>query len=406
VGGAAGTGAVGPIGQGGSSGGGIAMCSSPTLPNGKCVIGAFMHAGSGCACQESAPCACPDVGCVDPMTDVANCGVCAVRCGPTSTCNGGVCGPTPLTESAPIPGCHAMTMVATNVVYFTDADNGTVNMVGVAKPLAMYEMGPTFLEMSGTSLYWYAKGSKKIRTMAITGGAVTDVFTVTSPDGGAPDGGAPLDVAGFLVSPDGANIYISLGTQVLEAPVAGGGASVVVNEAHLGRPAALALNGTANIVFPVTYNGDVDAPVLGAMPATCGQGDAQGNTIMTTCPRLARGQGELFPNFAAAIGGHAYWIDGPNVKGELIGAMGTSFDNIAIAQGSSITAAAATTDSIYFADADPTDPTNGFIEKTGLAPNSTATLLARGQSSPLAVAVGATKVYWATSDCAIWSLNR
>ena len=59
--------------------------------------------------------------------------------------------------------------------------------------------------------------------------------------------------------------------------------------------------------------------------------------------------------------------------------MATSFDSIAMAQTSKITAAAATADTIYFADADPNDPTHGFIEKTPLAPNSTPMLLARGQ---------------------------
>ena len=57
-------------------------------------------------------------------------------------------------------------------------------------------------------------------------------------------------------------IYISLGTQVLKAPVAGGASSVVANEVKDGLPAALALNGTTNIVYPTTFNGDVDAPLL------------------------------------------------------------------------------------------------------------------------------------------------
>jgi hypothetical protein len=242
--------------------------------------------------------------------------------------------------------------------------------------------------------------------MAAAGGAVSDVFTYVN----IPDGGAAADVAaGFLISPDGSTIYISLGNQVLKAPVAGGAVSVVANEVKDGMPAALALNGTTNIVYPSTFNGDIDAPLLSANPAICGMDDPvnPGNAIQTTCPRLGRSQGELFPNFITVIAGRAYWIDGPNVKGELIGPMGTSFDSIAASQTSKITAAVTNgVDAIYFADADPNDPNGGFVEKTALAPNSTPVLLARAQKAPIAIAVDATRIYWASSDCSIWSQNR
>jgi hypothetical protein len=292
-------------------------------------------------------------------------------------------------------------MVATDAVYFTDAFHGTVNKAGIPTPLATNEGGATFLQQVATNLYWYAKGSRKIRKMATTGGTITDVYTAPPSSGGA----VPPDVGGFLVTPDGQFVFVSLGNQVLEAQTSGGLSVVVANEVHGGIPEALALNGTTNIVYPTGLNGDVDAPLLSAMPATCGMEDAMGNVLQTTCPRLGRSQGELFPSFVAVIAGHAYWVDGPNVKGELIGAMGGTFDSIAQTD-FSITAAAATTNTIYFADADLGDPTHGFVEKTPLAPNSTPTRLARGQNLPIALAVDSTKVYWANSDCAIWSHSR
>jgi hypothetical protein len=350
---------------------------------------------------------CPTVGCVDKKTDPANCGACGTVCAPTSTCNGGMCGPAPMMLAGAISGCNGLTMVATDAVYFADAANGTINKLGAPTPLATDQMGATMLQANGTDLYWYAKGSKTIRSVATSGGAVTDVYTVS-----LPDSGAPPDVAGFLVSPDGVNIYVSLGSQVLEAPVAGGATSVVANVVHGGLPAALALDGTTSIVFPATFNGEIDVALLSAMPATCDLADASGNDIMTTCARLARAHGDLLPSFIAVLGGHAYWINGLNIYGELIdGPMGTYFESIASAQTTKITAAAATADTIYFADADPQDPAGstppgGFIEKTALAPSSTAILLARGQTLPLAIAVDATKVYWATSDCAIMSVSR
>jgi hypothetical protein len=295
-----------------------------------------------------------------------------------------------------------MTMVATDAVYFADSFHGTINEVGAAVPLATNEKGATLLQANGANLFWYLTVTHELRRMATGSGAITTVFRASAPA----DGAATPDIGGFVVSPDGATIYISLGTQVLKAAVAGGPTSVVADEVRNGQPAALALDGTRSIVYPVMINGDVDAALLSAMPATCGADATDGSLIMTTCGRLARGQGELFSNFIAAIDGRAYWIDGPNLKGETIGLTGTSFEVIASAQTSEIMAAAATTDAIYFADAESTVATNGFIEKTALAPNSTPVLLARGQSAPLAIAVDASKVYWATSDCAIWSLKR
>jgi hypothetical protein len=403
TGGAAGGSTGGTTGAGGS--GGCTMnAATKTDGSCKCISGAYVRNGA-CACQDAMPDICPTVGCVDQKHDVANCGKCGMACGASSTCNAGTCGPMPTMVLAAVPSCSAMTIVATDAVYYA-ANNG-VYKAGTATALATGEMGATLLQANGTNLFWYDTGTKKIRKMAAAGGAVSDVYTNMA---AGVDGGAPPDVTGFLVSPDGMTIYISLGFQVLKAPVAGGASSVVANEVKGGLPAALALNGTMNIVYPATFNGDVDAPLLSAMPATCGMDDPNdpGNAIMTTCPRLGRSQGELFPNFVAVIDGHAYWVDGPNVKGELIGMKGTSFDSIAMASTNKITAAtsSATDKKIYFADADPTDPNNGFIEVTALDPNSTPTLLARAQKSPIAIAVDATKVYWATSDCSIQSIPK
>jgi hypothetical protein len=403
--GTAGSSPVGATGQGGASGGSaLVMCGAPTLPNGNCVLGAFKENGGVCRCQDIGACVCPGVGCVDPSD---NCGACGVHCGPTSTCNDGVCGPAPVMVSPAIAGCNdaplwtpirqisAMTIAATDAVYFTDAVHGTVNRAGTVTPLAMNEMGATMIQQVGTNLYWYAYGAKEIRKMATSGGPVTDVYTVT-----LTDGGAPPDVAGFLVTPDGLNLYISLAHQVLEAPVAGGASTVVASEVE-GYPGALALDGATYIVYPVPLNGVVDAALLGTMPALCSAGFAM---ISTTCTRLGPAY-DVFPNFVAVIAGRAYWIENDWVNSELIGPTRTQFDVIATAQ-AAITAAAMTTEAIYFADADPSDPMHGFIEKTALAPSSTPTLLARGQGSPIAIAVDATKVYWATSDCAIWSQPR
>jgi hypothetical protein len=341
------------------------------------------------------------------MVDPDNCGSCGTKCMATATCNGGTCGPTPTVVLAAIPGCTSGLTIAVNagIVYYADANHNTIKKVGASAPLAANENGATWLRLQGPDLYWYNRGTNTLRKLAGATGSRTDVFTPTTMT--TVNSTSVDTVGGFLVTPDGLSVYVSVGVNVVEisATTVGGGTPIVVaQEKHGGLPSALALNGTANIVFPTAFNGDVDAAVLGVAPASCGAGDAMGNVIMDTCPRLARGQGELFQRFMAVIGGKAYWIDGVNVKAETIpaaGGMGGTFESISMAE-NYITAATATTDTIYFAE-------DGIIEKTPAASNPKSDppiLLARGQMAPTSIAVDATKVYWSTSDCAISSQTR
>ena len=265
-------------------------------------------------------------------------------------------------------------------------------------------MGATWLATVGANLYWYDKGTRKIRTIPAAGGTAADVYTNTAPGNAA----APSEIAGFLVAPDASSIYISQGTTVLQqAPLVGGTPKIVDQSRRKTalRPRSASSTATSNIVFPATYNGDVDAPKLGgATPAVCGLDDPAnpGNAIMTTCPRLARSQGELFPDFVAVIAGRAYWADGSNVKSEMIGSVGTTFDAVSTTINGTITAAFATPDVIYFAE-------DGFVEKAPAAVNTSSAppiLIARGQKSPSSIFVDATRAYWATGDCAIMSQLR
>jgi hypothetical protein len=399
--GSAGTnGGAGTQGQAGSMAGttGAGGANSATKPDGTCVPGAYKRMGV-CACQDGQPDVCPTVGCIDKTTDPANCGTCGMACGKTSTCNKGTCGAAPTVVLMPVAGCMGMTIAANaGVVYYTDAAHNTVNKVGAAAPLAMNEMGATWLAMQGNDLYWYNAGTKTVRKLAGAMGTAADVYK-----------SATDAVGGFLS--DGTSVYISVGLNVIKvsATTPGGGTPVTVaQEMHGGIPGALGLNGTTNIVYPTGLNGDVDAAILGTMPASCGVEDAMGNVIMTTCPRLARSQGELNDNFIAVVGGKAFWLDGVNVKSEMIpaaGAASQTFDTVAMAD-ATITAAVATTDTIYFTSVDPGAPMDSVILKTPLAANSTAIKMVRGQNSPQAIAVDASKVYWANADCSIGSTAK
>ena len=341
------------------------------------------------------------MGCVDKQLDVNNCGTCGLSCAATSTCNNGLCGAAATVVVPAIAGCTGLSLVINGgALYYADQAHDTINKVGATAPVVTGEMGPVWLASVGTNLYWYDTGTKTIRKAPAAGGAATTLYTNTMPAAGA---SAPPSIAGFLVTPDGAKLYVSIGFQVISLPATNAAATptLVAQEDH-GYPAFLALKGTTNLVYPATSTGDVDAPTLATPPASCGLEDSAGNDIMTTCPRLAQGQGGLFPSFVAVIAGKAYWVDSEGVKSEAIGAVGVPYEAVSSAA-DTITAVTATADTICFADQ------TGFIEKAPAAPNTPDAppiLLARGQMAPVAIAVDATKVYWATKDCVIASVAK
>ena len=174
--GTAGTSPVGPTGEGGGTG--IFMCGSPTLPTGSCVPGAFKRPNVGCQCQDSTPCVCPGVGCVDPMTDPNNCGLCGVKCGPTSTCNGGVCGPAPVQVVASEAGCGTMDLaVGGGMLYWTDPGHATVKRMplegGAVQTIANAEKPSKIVVSGSTALWLYASASLRV---SFDGGPPSFIF--------------------------------------------------------------------------------------------------------------------------------------------------------------------------------------------------------------------------------------
>ena len=172
------------------------------------------------------PTVCPTIGCVDKKLDPANCGACAMACGATATCNAGACGPAPTVILPAIAGCTAMTIAVdpAAAVYYADGTHGTINKVGAAAPIATGETGATLLALNGTNLFWYAAGTKKIRMVAAAGGTPVDVYT--DGDGRRWRRGSRRE-GDFLVTADGASIYVSLGNSVPQGSVAGGAAVAV-----------------------------------------------------------------------------------------------------------------------------------------------------------------------------------
>ena len=391
--GAAGTGAAG-TGAGGAN--------PAAKADGTCVTGAYKRGTPpACACQDGMPDVCTGA-CTTKLLDNANCGACGTACGLTAACNAGACGGAPTVMPA-ITGCTALTLAsAGGAVYYADEGHGTINKVGgTASLVPAPEAAPTWLAAVGTNLFWYSKTNKTIRMAPAAGGAATTLYTNTMT--AAPDAGAPPAIGGFAT--DGTSLYVSISTEVLKVLVAAPSTAptVVAVEKKLGLPRAIAIVSATQIVFPTELNADVDAPMIGGAPTTpgsCGEEDAQGNVIMTNCPRLARSQGELLDTSIYAANATAYWVDGQNVKSEAVANTAGTFTTVAMSNGSgTITAFTLDGTTIYFTE-------DGLVEKTALAMNSTPVTMVRGQMAPTSIVSDGTKVWWATADCAIGSTAK
>ena len=393
-GGPAGTSPVGPTGEAGASG--IVMCGSPSHSDGTCVPGAYRHGTSGCQCQDGMPCVCPGVGCVDPMTDDDNCGACGIHCAPTSTCNNGVCGPSPVQVVPPQAGCRSTDLaIGGGMLYWTDDGHATVKRMPLAggnQQTIVTGEKPSRIVVSGTTAAWlYATASIRV---SLDGAQPTFVL----------QGGS--QIGGLALTPDAATLFFSSGNDVSSMPVAGGAPVVVVHEVKGGIPGALALTGSGGITFPTSLNGDVEAVTLApGQVVSCGVEDPMTGEPLpeTNCRRLARSQGELFVDAVLYGAPIVLWADGPNVKSELFAGDGV-FDSLTTSDnpitGLAMTASSGT---VYFSDADPTSPGTGVIYKAQILPDQVAVRIARGQKGPRSVVVGDTKVYWSTSDCAVMS---
>ena len=132
------------------------MCGAATLPDGTCAMGAFKRSGV-CQCQSDLTCVCGGA-CAKPLTDDTNCGVCGLQCGPTSTCNNGVCGPAVVEFVPARPGCGTIDLaVSGGTVYWTDAGHATVQSRPVSGgPVTTIASGekPTRVAVVGNSVFW------------------------------------------------------------------------------------------------------------------------------------------------------------------------------------------------------------------------------------------------------------
>jgi hypothetical protein len=385
-----------------------------TTADGRCVEGAFARNGV-CVCQTDIPTVC-SAGCTDTKLDDDNCGACGHKCGPTQTCNDGMCGPSPVNVVPASAGCATTVgsvagfsdmglsvAVSGGTLYWADAGHGTVKSQpaggGPVTVLAMNEKAPHALAVNGPSVYWLswvagAPGAGGAAPITATlrkaaGGAPTDVVSATSETGG---------ILGFAVSADGTTIYFSSGTSVKKVAAGGGAATEIAQEVKGGLPGALALDGT-KIVYPTGQNGDVDVitPVAGTV-SLCGKEDpATGEfdpKLQVNCLRVGRSRGSLVLSAILAKADRAYWINGASVQANPTGPNAIPMNEDLGTPGGDVTAMAMAADKIYFGDGE-------LIEKVGLTSGSASSRIARGQKGASSIAVDGSSVYWSTKDCGI-----
>jgi Stigma-specific protein, Stig1 len=370
-----------------------------TTADGKCVTGAYPRDGA-CMCLSNVPNVCGDI-CVDMMLDNDNCGACANKCAATASCNAGKCGPMPATVIPAAAGCTSIHIAVVGpTLYWTDQGHGMVKSAPVAgTPVTMIAMGeaaPTLIEVRGTTVFWQAGMTIRKST---AGAAATTVVTSTDP------------INGFTASVDGATVYFSALTKVKQVAAAGGAVVDVASEEQLGKPNALALDGT-NLVYPCDVNGDVDVVQLAAgKVASCGKEDPDGGALLQVmCTRIARSQGELILGTVVATGNRAYWANGATLHANVSsqGALQVNEQVASTIGTNSVSTMTFSGTNLFFAEFDPdiTKKGTGLIEKTPMVKDSTAVAVARGQNGPASIAADATKVYWSTSDCSIMSTTQ
>ncbi len=255
------------------------LCGLTAVPDGtSCTEGRGSCQAGTCSCVAANTC---DGGCVDTLTDPANCGSCGNACPVDASCTGSKC---------VCPGTKVLcgSVCVDNAV---DADNcgacghscqGGMCVTSMCQPLTLAsgQNGPTGIAVDATSVYWANAAGGTVTKVSINGGSPVQLASgQTTPRGIAVDttsvywgpyvpggtvakvplgGGNPTQLASAQGSPDGiavdtTSIYWANagGATIMKAPI-GGGAPVQLATGQ-NEPRGIALDATS--VYWTTYIG-------------------------------------------------------------------------------------------------------------------------------------------------------
>jgi hypothetical protein len=368
-----------------------------TLPDGRCISGAFRRDGA-CTCQPGVPDICAD-SCVDLASDDGNCGVCGHVCSATSACAEGVCRAAPVVVAPANPGCQSIDLATSGgTLYWTDKGHGLVVSLapGAAAPttLASGEGAPTRLvaragtSPAATTLFWVDETDKTVRRMAAAGGPPVTLATATT------------EMGGLTLSPDGASVYFATRPTIFRVPAAGGQAVPAVTDAYNDWAGVMAIVGN-QMVFPTFLGQHVLSATLAENDvALCNKFDAQGTPDTTTCRRIGSSHEGTASGVIFSLGDRIFWANGSTIVGWPVAGQMLGEPIADTPTSETILGMAGASNTIYVAD------TAGVISRTPAVVGASPVPLARGQNQPRAVAVDDARVYWSTADCTIASLER
>jgi hypothetical protein len=116
--------------------------------------------------------------------------------------------------------------------------------------------------------------------------------------------------------------------------------------------------------------------------------------------RVAVSQGSLLYDRIISTAGKVYWANGEWLRSAIVGAGLNTTDVAFTSSYFPITSFAVAASQVYFASSDGTVEKAPLVAADPRAPNFR---VASDQKGPTSIVLDATKVYWATSDCAIMS---
>jgi hypothetical protein len=427
AGGASGSGGMSACGGGGPGSAAPAAACTSTC---ECPAGGFKCNATShvCDCDADHPDVCgagAAAVCTAKMTDPDNCGTCGMKCDAGAVCVAGKCGTKP-TDVVTATGCGGGVRLATDGknIYWTEMMTGKVRSVAVAggaiSDVATGQLSPTQIAIGSKGVYWVNQGDTTAGSSKVMG----KLFPITA--------GAPIEIKAATgmdklpaVAVNGLKVYYAFDPPATDtAGLADRGSRV--HEATLNAAGDSVMS---DVVVGIAVNYDsgkmdisgapkgivvTDAAVVWGTPDDRSSVESHSlPAVVTNAADNKTGYGKLGKSVGALLKSgdlgidsmYGYWADGEKFVRDLLTAQEGMAENITVAPDAKIITAFTVNLAKMYGSAD-----DGKLFTHSLTPpadpsNDTApsVLIARDQMNVTSIVHDATKIYWVTTDCMIRS---